>query len=187
MIFENTTFHLSCIYIQQMFGQTKENVFGRMHAVCSPQLYMHSHWRPHVTKIANSVHVCSSFVRNFLWRLLIYRQPGKHWRMANKHDQTCSFMFAAKSTLGQRTRSLVFGQTYSPGVYTVLSDKYLFLNWSPIAELNEKQESSKIPPSIYIFDYFATHLTHSLKTTDLHINSNPFPQPTAYFNNSILS
>ncbi len=32
-------------------------------------------------RYTNSIRVCSSFVRNFLWHSLIY-----HWRMANKHD-----------------------------------------------------------------------------------------------------
>ncbi len=58
-------------------------------------------------------YICSSFVRNFLWHSLMYRLPGKHWQIANKHDQTCSFTFAAKFTLGECTRSLVFGQTHS--------------------------------------------------------------------------
>ncbi len=54
----------------------------------------------------NSIHVCSSFFKNFLWRSLIYRLPSKRGRMVNKHNQTCSFVFAAKSTLGECTRSL---------------------------------------------------------------------------------
>ncbi len=71
-------------------------------------------------RYTNSVHVCLSFVRNFLWRSLIYRLLDEHWQTANKHDRMCSFIFAAKSTLGKRTHSLVFGQTHPPSVYAAL-------------------------------------------------------------------
>ncbi len=70
--------------------------------------------------ISTDVHICSSFVRNFLWGSLIYHLPGKHWRMANKHDRTCTFTFAAKSTLGECICSLVFGQTHLLSVYASL-------------------------------------------------------------------
>ncbi len=71
-------------------------------------------------RYTNSVHVYSSFVRNLLWRLLIYRLPEEHWRMANKHDQTCSFTSAAKSC----TRSLVFGQSHLISINAASGEGY---------------------------------------------------------------